>query len=150
MSQNSKKTRAVEIGWVCFQEIDSSYKQVRSKYGGGTRKISVPKDTKCSELLEMAKRLFFPEEISTKGHLSEFNCELLDFKSHQFDLDYTVQEMYDISSMNMLRFYLASSKKTNDNDYTPISRFTNRDNSVGLTTNLRASHTRHTAGKYDL
>lgn len=117
--QCSKKTRIVEIGWVCSQQGSKVYTQVRTKYGGGTRRISVSKEAKCSELLERAKELFFPNGVSTKGLLSEFNCELLDFKSHSFSMELTVQQMYEISAMSTLRFYLATTYKNKEYNHTP-------------------------------
>lgn len=57
--QYSKKTRIVEIGWVCSQQGSKAYTQGRTKYGDGTRRISVSKEAKSSELLERAKELFF-------------------------------------------------------------------------------------------
>lgn len=114
ITQSVKKTRIVEIGWVCSQEGSKTYTQVRSKFGGGTRRVSVSKEAKCSELLKKAEELFFPNGVSTKGFLSEFNCELLDFKSHSFNMEFTVQQMYEISAMSTLRFYLATTFKNSD------------------------------------
>ncbi|XP_031334382.1 uncharacterized protein LOC116174149 [Photinus pyralis] len=88
--------------------IDSRLRQVRTKTGGGTRKISVDQNSKCQEVLTRAIDLFFPLGKSSKGPLTIFEVELLDYKSNKFDTDLTVKEMYDISALSILRFYLAT------------------------------------------
>lgn len=105
-----KPTRIVEVGWICATK-SNDYKQVRVTSGGGTRRITVQKESKCSEILQTAKDLFFPNGTSIKGHISLFDYELLDFKSNTFAEDLTIQEMYEITGVKTLRFYLATSYK---------------------------------------
>ena len=49
----AKPNRKIELGWIHHG------KQVRQKSGGGTRKLTVPKETTKDDLLSMAKDLFF-------------------------------------------------------------------------------------------
>ncbi|KAF5298777.1 hypothetical protein FQR65_LT09646 [Abscondita terminalis] len=132
--RKTKSTRIVEIGWLCKNDNDTCYHQVRTKYGGGTRKISVNKMFNCNDILEKGTNLFFHEGVSTKGNIEMFDVELLDYKHHKCKLHLTVQEMYDISALSTLRFYLATCKKeksTNENEDIPET-FEQTSNSVSV------------------
>lgn len=61
--------------------------------------------------LKHSNRSFFPKGVSSKGLLSKFHCELLDYKCNVFNTDLTVEEMYNISALSVLRFYLATSSE---------------------------------------
>lgn len=136
-----KKTRIVEIGWICSEKDNDVYKQVRLKNGGGTRRVSVRRESKCVDILETAKELFFPNGLSKKGELTDFNCELLDFKSNKFDIQLTVEQLYEICALTTLRFYLATSYKKciidTHQEYLPPSRISLDEPSLQLQYNLR-------------
>lgn len=138
-----KKTRIIEIGWLCSYPKEKRLRQVRTISGGGTRRMAVDKNSKCLSLLEKAKDLFFPNGISTKGRLGNFDIELLDYKSHAFDLNMTIQQMYEISALSTLRFYLATTSKdggnstATDTDFIPAT-ITNSDSFIS-DRNLRST-----------
>lgn len=112
-----KSTRYINIGWLCANKKDNCYKHVRSGSGGGTRRKSVPRTTTCREILQLAKQLYFPNGVSKRGPLEKFEVELLDFSRARFEnLDMTVQEMYDVSALTDLRFYLATTYKNIESD----------------------------------
>lgn len=68
VNQNAKKeTRTVEIGW--YHEGVN----VRGCLGGGTRKMTVMKTYTANDLLEEAKRLYFPDGISRR-HVKAEDC----------------------------------------------------------------------------
>lgn len=126
-----KQTRIIEIGWFLMYKKENRYRQVRAPNGGGTRRISIDKASRCSEVLKMAKKLFFPGGISTKGPITDFHIELVDYKSHSFDQNLTIQEMYEMAALPTLRFYLATTKKTeddaeNDDDFIPATQTSTR------------------------
>ncbi|CAH1154527.1 unnamed protein product [Phaedon cochleariae] len=104
----TKPTRIIEIGWLCMHDEENRYRQVRTLQGGGTRRVTIDKTSRCTDVLEMSKNLFFPEGVSTKGPITDFKVELVDYKSHKFDENLTVQEMYELSALGTLRFYLAT------------------------------------------
>ena len=52
-----KNVRKVELGWLHFR--DGKFLQVRTKKGGGTRKVSVSKNCRKTELIEKAVECFF-------------------------------------------------------------------------------------------
>lgn len=113
-----KSTRFIEIGWLCASEKNGSYRHVRTKFGGGTRRIAMPKNSTCFDILNKAKDLFFPENKSTKGRLEEFNIELLDYKCNPFtNMDLTIQDIYEMSSLTNVRFYFATVPKEESNVY---------------------------------
>ncbi|KAG9273844.1 hypothetical protein AMEX_G10611 [Astyanax mexicanus] len=78
-----KNVRKVEIGWMHFRE--GKFLQVRTKKGGGTRKISVSKDCTKSELIAKAKDLFFPGEKNAEGSITDFAVDMTDFQQHSVD-----------------------------------------------------------------
>lgn len=111
-----KNTRMIEIGWLCMSKTEKRYKQVRARNGGGTRRVTIDKNSKCSEVLDMAKELFFPNGKSVRGKITNFEIELVDYKSHIFDKDLTIQEMYELAALPTLRFYLATSNLADASD----------------------------------
>ncbi|KAK5647928.1 hypothetical protein RI129_002820 [Pyrocoelia pectoralis] len=106
-----KTTRTIEIGWLCCSKKDKKLNQVKTNYGGGTRKVVVDGTSTMEDVRNIAKELFFPNKISTKGKLQDFEVSLLDFKQNQVDETLTVQEIFEITKLSKLRFYLATSKK---------------------------------------
>lgn len=115
-TKTKKSTRLVEIGWLCFNNNDGKFRQVRSRYGGGNKRISIEKNKKCSEILDIAKSLFFPNGVSTKGPIEHFKLELVDYKNHYFNQDLNIEEMYNFVALGTLRFYLASTRITEENN----------------------------------
>ena len=95
-----KDTRKVEIAWI------HKGKQVRKRTGGGTRKVDVSRDARKSDLLEIAKKLFFAENSTSKVHLGEVECDILDFKECPLPEDVTISECYDMFKTGILTFYL--------------------------------------------
>lgn len=70
----SKDTRRIELGWI------HNKRQVRTKCGGGTRKVVVPKKAGYEDLLKLGKELFFPAGQSKKGPLQISISVFLTFK----------------------------------------------------------------------
>lgn len=103
-----RKTRFIEIGWI-HKDV-----HVRSKGGGGTRRVSVPKNYKKENILEKAKELFFPNGVSNKGELRLFDFDLFDFKRNDFNTGLTVQETFELTELTTLRFYLVTTEKESE------------------------------------
>lgn len=59
-----KERRRIELGWI--HKCGSKSVQIRSKKGGGTRKLTQSKDVTKKDLLDMGKMLFFPNGQSSK------------------------------------------------------------------------------------
>ncbi|KAL2079591.1 hypothetical protein ACEWY4_025335 [Coilia grayii] len=107
-----KTMRKVELGWMNYDERDGIFKQVRTKRGGGTRKIDVCKDVVKEDLIRIARGLFFPCGRNAEGGIEEFEFDLMDFKQAVVSDDTTVGELYDDTGLTLLRFYLSSQRKT--------------------------------------
>lgn len=69
--------------------------QVRTRKVWGTRKESVPKDSKKQNLIEKAVQLFFPGGKNAEGSLSDFDIDLTDFQQHPLVEGVTVGELYE-------------------------------------------------------
>lgn len=103
------KTRQVCIGWICSIN-GAANTQVRLKQGGGTRYLSVAKTAKREDLLEAGKTLFFQNGTSPKGTISDFNFDIWDFQQNPVSSEVTVGEMFQLSGLSRLRFYLVSTQ----------------------------------------
>ncbi len=97
-----KDTRRIELGWI------HNGKQVRTKCGGGTRKLSVPKNAGYDDLIKLGKELFFPQGQSKKGPEVSFVFKIFDFQECEMPHDVTVGELYESVKLGILRFYLVS------------------------------------------
>lgn len=109
-NDNAKKDkRRVDMGWIVKEE--NSAKQVRTRLGGGTRKLIVSKElTKC-DLIKEGKQLFFLHGMSQKGSELDFDFDIWDFAENPIEDNVSVNELYDISKLSTLRLYLATTRK---------------------------------------
>lgn len=113
--KNLSETRMIEIGWI--NDVEGTLKQVRSKQGGGTRKVKMSKEARKEEILNEAKKLFFPDGISPKGNQSLFEFDLWDFKQNPLCDDMTIGTMYEIVKLSVLRFYMKTITKPEAEKY---------------------------------
>ncbi|XP_070551821.1 uncharacterized protein [Ptychodera flava] len=138
-NKNAKKeTRMIEIGWIVKETTRSV--QVRTKQGGGTRRVSLNKRAKKSEILEIGQSLFFPHGQSRKGSLTSFDFDVWDFTENVHDDKITIGEMYDETKLPMLRFYIATTRKRSktsvtESDMTELSQ----DKSAGVSSSQPTS-----------
>ncbi|XP_023656880.2 uncharacterized protein [Paramormyrops kingsleyae] len=108
---SSKKNRKVEIGWMNFDEEKNAFIQVRTRKGGGTRKVEVSRGSQKADLLEKAFSLFFPSGKNSVGCASDFEMDIKDFKETSLDENTTVGDLYDETQLSVLRFYLTTKLK---------------------------------------
>lgn len=111
-----KTTRNVEIGWI---HVDGNgAKQVRTKQGGGTRKIQFPTDAGLKAILEEEQKLFFPGGIFPKGPVSDNQFEVWDFKQNRLtdEICQSIGIMYMTAKLSMLRFCIATRPKEAEDD----------------------------------
>ncbi|KAL3836965.1 hypothetical protein ACJMK2_022367 [Sinanodonta woodiana] len=116
---NAKKVqRRLEVGWLDFDPITESYKQVKTACDGGTRQLILDLHITMAELLETAKILFFPNGESMQGKLDEFTFDISDFS-----------KLYNETKMKLLRVYMGTTRRcasvgnteTKDNESSDIS-----------------------------
>lgn len=105
-----RETRKIEVGWMNYH--NGVLKQVRRPTGGGTREIIVRKSDTMKKILEDAKKMFFPNGKSTKGHMDEFEFSLCVMGSGEpLEDTLTVGSVYDTTHHKLLRLYVCSKRK---------------------------------------
>lgn len=113
--KNALRTmRKIEIGWMHYDDEIQGFKQVRTKRGGGTRKMNISKDAQKIHLIHEATALFFPDGRNSVGPLTDFDLDLRNYQEMTVDDTVTVGQLYHDTKLSLLRFYLTTKKKTND------------------------------------
>ncbi|GAA6095130.1 uncharacterized protein LOC114559686 [Tachysurus ichikawai] len=102
-NSNAQKTeRSYQMG--LFEEIRSSFVQIKEKRGGGTRHLKALKSATMAELLECGKELFFPNGKNKLGDtVTEFELKLRDFTEEELHPQTTLSEQYELWKVKMLR-----------------------------------------------
>lgn len=67
--------------------------QVRKKGGGGTRNITMLKESNKKDIMDAAIKIFFPNGQSTKGSICDFQTDLFDFQEIPFMEGITILEL---------------------------------------------------------
>lgn len=112
--RNAVKTmRKIELGWMHYDDEKETFKQVRTKRGGGTRKFEISKDAQKRDLIQEATDLFFPNGRNHLGSLRYFELDIKMFQDVGLDEVITVGQLYQDTKLPTLRFYLTTQKKKN-------------------------------------
>ncbi|XP_046341918.1 G2/M phase-specific E3 ubiquitin-protein ligase-like [Haliotis rufescens] len=115
-NKNARKTsRRIEVGWMDFDTKVNAFKQVRSQNGGGTRHLSVYRDAGQADILAVAKQLFFTDGESKRGNEAQFTFSIKDFKGEEMGQK-TVANVYEETKVKIIRFYMYTKKKENEQD----------------------------------
>ncbi|XP_057183816.1 uncharacterized protein LOC130550382 [Triplophysa rosa] len=121
-SRSKASKRQIEIGWIHIDNKET--KQVRTKQGGGTRKVTMDINAGYNDILKEGKDLFFPDGNSSKGHECDFSFEVWDFRQNVLPSDVSTGTIYKTVKLPNLRFYIATRPKESDaeseNDDTSI------------------------------
>ena len=107
-NKNAKKIeKYVEIGFL----VEGT--QVRSKKGGGTRKLKCNVDNKLSVIMKEGIDLFFPGGVSAHhGRKSKYDFHVVNFDSTHISSDCTVEELYEsVKPTSNLKVYLKAEKR---------------------------------------
>lgn len=123
-----KSTRQIQIGWL-HSEDGGTYIQIKTKNGGGTRNIAVPKMADKNYILQKGKEIFFRDGKSSKGEENYFDFNLFDYSQCPITEEITVEEMYKTTGFTRLRFYVATTRKTFINEESEESD-NDRDNTA--------------------
>ncbi|XP_063953310.1 uncharacterized protein LOC135153622 [Lytechinus pictus] len=105
-----KEERRVEIGWKDFDVASMEYKQIRTSKGGGTRHLKLGKNATAGDVIKEGRRLFFPDNMSFRGHVDDFYFHVEDFRGKLFS-EGNVEDLYLETEVKMLRIYICSKKK---------------------------------------
>ena len=104
--------RLVYMGWKHFDQTSSSYKSVRSPRGGGTREMMMDENTNHDELLNVMKKLFFPNNRSFRGMKACMDFKLGNFQGNIVSPEnFTLLNYSKEYALGKLRVYLLTRKK---------------------------------------
>ena len=115
-----KKTkRKVYLGWAHFNEHTKSFVAVRSNKGGGAREVELDLSTTATEVIETAKKLFFPNGTSRFGTVETMNLGIADSQYRDLrnvlvgdlKLPFSLQRYAEGTKLSRLRINLTSKKK---------------------------------------
>lgn len=101
--------RIIEIGWIHTE--NNVTKQIRTKQGGGTIRVSMDIQSGYDDILKQGKALFFPEGTSSKGQESDFEFDVWDFQQNTLPKDAIIENIYNTVKLSILHFYLATKQK---------------------------------------
>lgn len=96
----SKMTRKVELGWI------HERRQVRKRGGGGTTVLDISKKATKTDILSHARKLFFPDDRSSRGTWDDFSHDVVDFKVRRLDDNVSVGQLYEMQKLGIIRLYL--------------------------------------------
>lgn len=108
-NKKAKCNRNIEIG--LLHRDNGVIKQVRKSQCGESRKIQLNVQAGYDDLLKEGNALFFHNGTSTKGHESEFDLEVWDFKLNPLPKYLSIGMIYETVKLPMLRFYIATCPK---------------------------------------
>ena len=103
-----KATRRLELGWLHFDCKLKHYCQVRPNKGGGVRHLVVAASSVKDDLMVAAREMFFPNGVSPKGLVDEFQMTILHVDESEIDSHEDVSSMYSRRCVPLLRLYLAT------------------------------------------
>jgi len=110
------KTRKILLGWMHRAAQPNKYVTVRNSNGGGSRRVEMPINASKTDIIEDAKKLFFPEGISTYSMVDEMQFELANFKGDLIacpmddGAKFTLLNYIEKHKLSHVRLYLASTK----------------------------------------
>ena len=112
-NKNAKKVeRQFELGWLNYE--NGELKQIKSKRGGGTRKLKMSCTTSVEEIMNKGKQLFFPNGTSVQhGPLDDFDVSITSFDRSPIPQMSTIGDLYDLTKVGMLRLYICTKIKDN-------------------------------------
>lgn len=119
---NAKRmSRKIELGWLHTYGVHGALKQVRSPSGGGTRTIDIFLDCVIGDLLPVAKGLFFPDGVSKKGTVEDFDFYIADQTQTKLLPVMTIKDLCENTKLKHIRLYMVTvplGLKINEDTYT--------------------------------
>lgn len=90
--------------------------------GGGTRKISVPIQSSCVEVLSIMKEVYFPGGMSTFGDADIMTFKFGNFKGEEVEEQFTLAKYIAKYKLTKVRLYLLT-RAIDDNDSELLTSF---------------------------
>ncbi|KAK3754776.1 hypothetical protein QZH41_019695, partial [Actinostola sp. cb2023] len=106
------KTRRVMLGWMRYDKKPGRYVRVSLTKGGGTRKMDLPINFSKNDVIEYAKKVFFPSNEDLQGN---FSFDLANFKQSKVDTltdtdgevhEFSVGKYFEVSKTHQINLYL--------------------------------------------
>jgi hypothetical protein len=108
-----KKILTIYIGWLMAPGRGKESKPVRERSGGGKRKLKVDINLLVSDLVDVSKGFFFPDNVSKFGTADEFEFEMCSFDERVVPPQMTVDDIcHKAGFENNINFYLRSTRIT--------------------------------------
>ncbi|XP_070545639.1 uncharacterized protein [Ptychodera flava] len=108
---NKNTHKRVEFRWFNYEYDTNAFKQIHAKTGNSAAIMFVNKSIQKSDLLHLATEYFFPNGISAKGKIDDFDFDIRDKYDNDIDENATVGEMGDKSRFRVQRFRMVTTKK---------------------------------------
>jgi len=137
--KKTRKTRKVILGWMHHSSLKQRFVTVRLSNGGGVRQLDVPGDSRKEHLLTEAKKLFFPDGISSFGKACDMEFNLANFKGDSIPENITVENYIDKHKLTKTRLYLTSTPLVTDVD-DEVAPLTDTPGSSGITKDTVTTH----------
>lgn len=116
----SKKSKAKEektiekktfFGWVSRSKRTFPYTSVGEKISGGVKNLLVPLNVRRDVILEKVKNHFFRNGMSKKGHIDNFEFDIVDKTHEPLEDDKTFGEILQDRAYKNPIFFLATTDK---------------------------------------
>ena len=106
------KSRTVYLGWKNYDKMKNAYCGVRESRGGGVRQHKFSCDASTEQIVNVAKKLFFPKEKSMLGELPDFQCYLGTNDEQILSEDCSLEHLIQLKGFVKVRLYLLTKKKS--------------------------------------
>lgn len=111
----TSRTRNINLGWMHYDTKKNKYVSVRYARGGGSRDVSLPVDSSKQDIIVYARELFFPENESIFGSVSQMTFTLGNFKEEEVDdvvdgAPFTLDGYFKTFKLSRARLYLLTKK----------------------------------------
>ncbi|PFX20338.1 hypothetical protein AWC38_SpisGene15206 [Stylophora pistillata] len=113
-----KRTRHISLGWLHYNTKKNRYVPVRYSRGGGSREVNLTSTSSIEDILECAKKLFFPDGVSELGRDSEMTFNVGNFKEEIIAdikdgpnfMPFTLEAYFKVFKLSRVRLYLMTKK----------------------------------------
>ncbi|XP_033746466.1 E3 ubiquitin-protein ligase RNF8-like [Pecten maximus] len=113
-----RSSYTVNLGWLLKEFGSEKYTQMKIASGGGTRVVEFPGDADYETVVRKGKELFFPNGLSLKGRLEEFDVALGDFRQTLvIEAEFSVLDYVKKNCLSTKpRIYLMTKRKVSADD----------------------------------
>ena len=120
VSNDSGKTRRVQIGWIHYNMKKEKYCSVRIQTGGETKGVKMALSATTDIILKMAKELFSPAGRMTIGNINDMEFKLANLKPEKIsetvqlsgrEVKFTFSSYIEKHKLTHIRIYLQTRER---------------------------------------